>query len=98
MDEVLLPEEQVELTATNGEEFPWDDIRLPKFIQPIRYDIELSPNLTSKWVKGKRFLQYVTFSMLSIKDSEFNNLSSKVLRGVKRTTVTLVHTQQTKTN
>jgi hypothetical protein len=38
--------------ATNGEAFPWDDIRLPSFIQPVRYDIELTPNLTSLWVKG----------------------------------------------
>ncbi len=44
----------MDLIATNGEEFPWDDIRLPEFIVPIRYDIELTPNLTSKWVKGER--------------------------------------------
>ncbi len=46
--------EELELIATNGEEFPWDDIRLPQFIKPIRYDIELTPNLTTKWVKGKQ--------------------------------------------
>ena len=39
-----------DLIATNGEEFPWDDVRLPKFIVPIRYDIELEPNLTSRYV------------------------------------------------
>nr|XP_040569452.1 endoplasmic reticulum aminopeptidase 1-like isoform X3 [Lepeophtheirus salmonis] len=38
--------------ATNGEEFPWDDIRLPMFIRPVRYDIEMTPNLTTLWVKG----------------------------------------------
>ena len=49
------------LTATNGEPFPWDDIRLPKFIQPVRYDIELTPNLTSLWVKGiEKFFFTVT--------------------------------------
>ena len=26
-----------DLIAENGEPFPWDDIRLPKFIKPIRY-------------------------------------------------------------
>ncbi len=41
-----------DLIATNGEAFPWDDIRLPNFIEPVRYDIELTPNLTSLWVKG----------------------------------------------
>ncbi len=45
-------EEEEELVATNGEPFPWDDIRLPTFIKPVRYDIELTPNLTSLWVKG----------------------------------------------
>ena len=40
------------LLATNGDAFPWDDIRLPAFIVPIRYDIELTPNLTTGWVKG----------------------------------------------
>lgn len=48
--ETVLDEE--DLLATNGEPFPWDDIRLPSFIQPVRYDIELTPNLTTLWVKG----------------------------------------------
>lgn len=50
--EVEVPSDEPELIATNGEEFPWDDIRLPSFITPIRYDIELTPNLTTHWVKG----------------------------------------------
>ena len=52
---VVIPKEP-DLIATNEEPFPWDDIRIPKFIQPIRYDIELTPNLTSEWVKGKIYL------------------------------------------
>ena len=46
-------------TSCNGEpcqdedEFPWNDVRLPTFIKPIRYDIELTPNLTTLVVKGK---------------------------------------------
>ena len=46
-------------TACNGEpceyedEFPWNDVRLPSFIMPIRYDIELTPNLTTLVVKGE---------------------------------------------
>ena len=38
------------------EEFPWNDVRLPSFIQPIRYDIELTPNLTTLGVKGTHAL------------------------------------------
>lgn len=34
------------------EEFPWNNVRLPTFIKPIRYDIELTPNLTTLVVKG----------------------------------------------
>jgi hypothetical protein len=45
---------EVEPEATNGETFPWDDVRLPKFITPIRYDIELTPNLTTKMVTGEK--------------------------------------------
>jgi len=38
--------------ATNGETFPWDDVRLPIFIRPINYDLVLTPNLTTLGVKG----------------------------------------------
>jgi len=38
--------------ATNGEVFPWDDVRLPIFIRPVSYDLELTPNLTTLEVKG----------------------------------------------
>ena len=48
-------DKEEEIIATNGETFPWDDLRLPKFIHPVRYDIELTPNLTSLWVKGNFF-------------------------------------------
>ena len=43
------------------EEFPWNDVRLPSFIQPIRYDIELTPNLTTLGVKG---ILYVIHHMI----------------------------------
>jgi len=38
--------------ATTGEVFPWDDVRLPIFIRPLSYDLELTPNLTTLAVKG----------------------------------------------
>ena len=50
--EIEVETEEPELIATNGEEFPWDNVKLPSFITPIRYDIELTPNLTTQWVKG----------------------------------------------
>ena len=38
--------------ASNGERFPWDDVRLPIFISPIVYDLYLRPNLTTLGVYG----------------------------------------------
>ena len=63
-------EEENELLASNGEPFPWDDIRLPAFINPVRYDIELTPNLTTLWVKGKTTLCYSMYSRDHKKESK----------------------------
>lgn len=38
--------------ATNGEKFPWRNIRLPLSISPLEYDIYLHPNLTQKKFLG----------------------------------------------
>ena len=38
--------EKKDFIATNGEEFPWKDLRLPKTLMPHSYDIFLHPNLT----------------------------------------------------
>lgn len=38
--------------ATNGQEFPWNNIRLPQFAIPTRYNITIHPNLTTLEVKG----------------------------------------------
>ncbi|RWS08189.1 Aminopeptidase N precursor-like protein [Dinothrombium tinctorium] len=40
------------LIASNGEIFPWNDIRLPTFITPLHYDLFMHPNLTSFTNKG----------------------------------------------
>ena len=40
------------------DEFPWNSVRLPSFIKPIRYDVELTPNLTTLTVKGNFFLVF----------------------------------------
>ena len=43
---------QLPFRATNGELFPWQQIRLPSFIQPVHYDIFLHPNISTFKLKG----------------------------------------------
>lgn len=38
--------------ATNGQVFPWNNVRLPTFVKPVRYNITIHPNLTTLEVKG----------------------------------------------
>lgn len=38
--------------ATNGEVFPWNNVRLPIFVRPISYDLELTPNISTLAVRG----------------------------------------------
>lgn len=42
-----------EAIATNGEPFPWNDVRLPDFIVPLRYSVVLHPNLTTLFLRGQ---------------------------------------------
>ena len=67
-------DKEEEIIATNGETFPWDDLRLPKFIHPVRYDIELTPNLTSLWVKGN-FFCLIKWKQYSKIKSHFHELN-----------------------
>ena len=39
--------------ATNGEVFPWKDIRLPEHIQPLEYDLFLHPDLDTFTFTGQ---------------------------------------------
>ncbi|XP_050424604.1 endoplasmic reticulum aminopeptidase 1-like [Adelges cooleyi] len=39
--------------ATNGDIFPWNNVRLPTFARPYSYHIKIHPNLTSLDVKGQ---------------------------------------------
>lgn len=41
------------LTVPAGEPSPWDDIRLPAFIEPSSYDIFMHPNLTTRRFQGR---------------------------------------------
>ena len=40
-------EQEVDLKTEDGTIFPWDDIRLPKFIKPVRYDIGIINRIDS---------------------------------------------------
>ncbi|XP_054009871.1 endoplasmic reticulum aminopeptidase 1-like isoform X4 [Hylaeus anthracinus] len=44
--------------ATNGEVFPWNNVRLPKFAHPTRYIINIHPNLTTLEVKGQVTIEF----------------------------------------
>ena len=39
--------------ASNGEPFPWNDVRLPDSLVPIRYSVVLHPNLTTLFLRGQ---------------------------------------------
>ncbi|XP_076280314.1 endoplasmic reticulum aminopeptidase 1 isoform X2 [Lasioglossum baleicum] len=51
-------EKSSEPLATNGEVFPWNNVRLPKFAHPTRYNITIHPNLTTLEVKGQVTIEF----------------------------------------
>lgn len=60
--------------ATNGQVFPWNNVRLPSFVRPTRYNITIHPNLTTLEVKGQ-----VSIEFHVEKDTQFIVLHSKNL-------------------
>ncbi|XP_024220191.2 endoplasmic reticulum aminopeptidase 1 isoform X1 [Halyomorpha halys] len=44
--------------ATNNELFPWNNVRLPAFARPLRYHINIHPNLTTLDVKGQVIIDF----------------------------------------
>nr|XP_022900776.1 endoplasmic reticulum aminopeptidase 1-like isoform X2 [Onthophagus taurus] len=60
--------------ATNGQVFPWNNIRLPSIVKPTRYNITIHPNLTTLEVKGQ-----VSIEFHVDKDTNFVVLHSKNL-------------------
>ncbi|KAL1122590.1 hypothetical protein AAG570_002920 [Ranatra chinensis] len=60
--------------ATNNELFPWNNVRLPHFVKPMRYHINIHPNLTTLDVKGQ-----VTIDFQVEKETYFIVLNSKNL-------------------
>ncbi|XP_044018769.1 endoplasmic reticulum aminopeptidase 2-like isoform X2 [Aphidius gifuensis] len=67
-------DEGAEPLATNGEIFPWDNVRLPTFAHPMRYNITIHPNLTTLEVKGQ-----VTIEFFVDKETDFIVFHSKNL-------------------
>ena len=61
--------------ATDGSEFPWKDIRLPKSIVPHAYDIHMHPNLSTFQFKG-----HVNIKLEVTKSMKFLVLHSKNLK------------------
>ncbi|XP_024085404.1 endoplasmic reticulum aminopeptidase 1-like isoform X2 [Cimex lectularius] len=60
--------------ATNNELFPWNNLRLPHYVRPTRYHINIHPNLTTLDVKGQ-----VTIDFQVDKDTYFLVLNSQNL-------------------
>ncbi|KAM7147884.1 leucyl-cystinyl aminopeptidase isoform 1-T1 [Molossus nigricans] len=56
--------ELIQPIATNGKLFPWAQIRLPTAIMPLRYELNLHPNLTSMTFKGS-----VTISLQALQST-----------------------------
>lgn len=70
--------------ATNGEKFPWRNIRLPPSISPLEYDIYLHPNLTQRKFSGDvtikcQVLEKTDFVVLHSTDLVVTQVSVKTL-------------------
>ncbi|CAH1964992.1 unnamed protein product [Acanthoscelides obtectus] len=44
--------------ASNGQIFPWNNIRLPPFVKPFRYNLTIHPNLTTLEVKSQVSIEF----------------------------------------
>lgn len=70
--------------ATNGEKFPWRNIKLPSSISPLEYDIYLHPNLTQRTFSGDvtikcQVLEKTDFVVLHSRDLVVTQVSVKTL-------------------
>ncbi|CAH0561852.1 unnamed protein product [Brassicogethes aeneus] len=60
--------------ATNGQIFPWNNIRLPSTVKPTRYNLTIHPNLTTLDVRGQ-----ISIEFQAEKETQFIVLHSKNL-------------------
>uniref|UniRef100_A0A452TKR8 Aminopeptidase n=1 Tax=Ursus maritimus TaxID=29073 RepID=A0A452TKR8_URSMA len=65
--------------ATNGEPFPWNELRLPSMVIPLHYDLLVHPNLTSLDFVGSEKIEVLVrdatqFIILHSKDLEIMNV------------------------
>lgn len=79
-----LPDTGKTYLATNGQLFPWKDIRLPRSILPDTYKIFLHPNISESVFSGRvtinaSVVDNTDFIIFHVKD--LNITSVKVLRG-----------------
>ena len=93
--EDVVPTSPPEAISTTGEPFPWNDVRLPDTIIPLRYSIVLHPNLTTLFLRGQmevilaveketNFIVFhgknVTLTVVMVKDKNMREiLTTKIL-------------------
>uniref|UniRef100_A0A674D6F5 Leucyl/cystinyl aminopeptidase n=1 Tax=Salmo trutta TaxID=8032 RepID=A0A674D6F5_SALTR len=75
--------------STNGELFPWNELRLPASVRPVNYDLSLTPNLTSMTFTGRTVINMTILhdtkhivlhsSELIITKATFQSVEVKVL-------------------
>ncbi|XP_071098659.1 endoplasmic reticulum aminopeptidase 1-like isoform X1 [Haliotis cracherodii] len=71
--------------ATNGKDFPWKDIRLPKNLIPESYDILIHPNISQSYFKGRvimkvRVISQTDFVVFHIKNLNVTHFDVKSLK------------------
>ncbi|KAM8885150.1 leucyl-cystinyl aminopeptidase isoform 1-T1 [Spinachia spinachia] len=74
------PFEQVYPLSTNGEVFPWAQLRLPRSIRPLSYDLTLNPDLDNATFTGR-----TTISMSVLHNTKCIVLHSAYLNITKAT-------------
>lgn len=69
---------------TDNEQFPWQDVRLPRFIQPIHYDIYMQPDIDSLINEGNvsiqiKVMEWTEFLIIHVKKLNITNISLSLL-------------------